>query len=42
MFEKILLPLDFSEHTDEIMNAAVQIAQKFGSTIHLLHVIHPL
>ena len=39
MFRKILVPLDFSEHTDEIINAAAQIAQKFGSTIHLLHVI---
>ncbi len=39
MFRKILVPLDFSEYTDEIMNVAVQIAQRFGSTIHLLHVI---
>ncbi|HME42914.1 MAG TPA: universal stress protein [Syntrophorhabdales bacterium] len=39
MFQKILVPLDFSEYTDEIMNVAAQIAQKFGSTIHLLHVI---
>ena len=39
MFQKILVPLDFSDYTDEIMNVAAQIAQKFGSTIHLLHVI---
>jgi universal stress protein A len=39
MFKKILVPLDFSDYTDEIMNAALQIAEKFGSTIHLLHVI---
>lgn len=39
MFKKILVPLDFSDYTDEIMNVAVQIAEKFGSTIHLLHVI---
>ena len=39
MFQKILVPLDFSEYTDEILNVAVQIAQKFGSTIHFLHVI---
>jgi universal stress protein A len=39
MFKKILVPLDFSDYTDEIMNVAVQIAEKFGSTMHLLHVI---
>jgi len=39
MFQKILVPLDFSDYTDEIMHIAVEIAQKFGSTIHLLHVI---
>ena len=39
MFNKILVPLDFSDYTDEIMNVAVQIAEKFSSTIHLLHVI---
>ena len=39
MLQKILVPLDFSEYTDEIMNVAAQLAQKLGSTIHLLHVI---
>ena len=39
MFQKILVPLDFSEFTDEIVNVAVQLAHKFGSTLHLLHVI---
>ncbi|HVN22970.1 MAG TPA: universal stress protein [Syntrophorhabdales bacterium] len=39
MFRNILVPLDFSDYTDEIMNIAVQIAVKFGSAIHLLHVI---
>ena len=39
MFQKILMPLDFSEYTDEIVNVAVQLAKKFGSTLHLLHVI---
>ncbi len=39
MFRKILVPLDFSDYTDEIVNVAVQIGGKFGSTIHLLHVI---
>ena len=39
MFSKILVPIDFSDYTDEILHAAVQLAQKFGSTLHLLHVI---
>ena len=39
MFKKILVPLDFSDYTEEIINVAVRIAEKFGSTIHLLHVI---
>ena len=39
MFKKMLVPLDFSDYTDEIMNVAVRIAEKFDSTIHLLHVI---
>jgi universal stress protein A len=39
MFQKILVPLDFSEFTDEIVSVAVQLAHKFGSTLHLLHVI---
>ena len=39
MFNKILVPLDFSDYTDEIMQVAVQLAKKFGSTLHVLHVI---
>lgn len=39
MFSKILVPVDFSDYTDEITHAAGQLAKKFGSTIHLLHVI---
>ncbi|MBP1730220.1 MAG: hypothetical protein H6Q55_649, partial [Deltaproteobacteria bacterium] len=33
MFQKIVVPLDFSEFTDEIVNVAVQLAHKFGSTL---------
>ncbi len=39
MFSKILVPIDFSEFTDDIVKYATEIAQKFGSTIHLIHVI---
>lgn len=39
MFEKILVPVDFSDYTDEILDVALEIGRKFGSEIHLLHVI---
>ncbi len=39
MFEKILVPIDFSEYTDDIVNCASEIARRFGSSLHLLHVI---
>ena len=39
MFNKILVPIDFSEYTDEILEYASEIAKKFGSSLHLIHVI---
>jgi nucleotide-binding universal stress UspA family protein len=39
-FETILVPVDFSDHSKEALDSAVQIAQLFGSTIHLLHCYH--
>jgi nucleotide-binding universal stress UspA family protein len=39
-FETILVPVDFSDHSKEALDTAVQIAQLFGSTIHLLHCYH--
>jgi len=39
MFGKILVPVDFSEYTDDILRCAAEIARKFGSSVHLLHVI---
>ena len=39
MFSKILVPLDFSEYTDEILEYATEIARKFGASLHLIHVI---
>jgi nucleotide-binding universal stress UspA family protein len=39
MFNKILVPIDFSEYTDEILEYAAEIAKKFGSSLHLIHVI---
>jgi len=39
MFSKILVPVDFSEYTADIITHATEIALRFDSTIHLLHVI---
>jgi len=39
MFEKILVPVDFSEYKDEILEYATEIARRFDSSLHLLHVI---
>jgi len=39
-FETILVPVDFSDHSKEALDTALQIAQLFGSTIHLLHCYH--
>jgi len=39
-FETILVPVDFSDHSKEALDTAIQIAHLFGSTIHLLHCYH--
>ncbi len=39
-FETILVPVDFSDHSREALDTAIQIAHLFGSTIHLLHCYH--
>ena len=38
LFEKILVPLDGSEHSIRALKMAVQIAQKFNGKITLIHV----
>jgi len=38
LFEKILVPLDGSEHSLKALKMAVQIAQKFNGKISLIHV----
>jgi nucleotide-binding universal stress UspA family protein len=38
LFEKILVPLDGSEHSIRALKMAVQIAQKFNGKITLVHV----
>ena len=41
MFEKILVPLDGSEHSIQALEKAVQIAKKFTAKITLIHVYSP-
>lgn len=38
MFERILVPLDGSEHSLRALENAIQIAKKFGSRISLIHI----
>jgi nucleotide-binding universal stress UspA family protein len=38
MFEKVLVPLDGSEHSERALETAIQIAKKFRSKTTLLHV----
>jgi universal stress protein A len=37
----ILVPVDFSENAEAAVESAGQFAEKFGATIHLLHVVEP-
>jgi nucleotide-binding universal stress UspA family protein len=39
-FKTILVPVDFSDHSKEALDTAIEIAHLFGSTIHLLHCYH--
>jgi universal stress protein A len=39
MFKNILVPIDFSEYTEQILIYAKAVAVKFGSTLHLLHIV---
>ena len=38
MFEKILVPLDGSEHSQRALECAVQISKRFNGKVTLLHV----
>jgi universal stress protein A len=37
--ERILVPLDFSAHTPEVLRYAVDVAQRYGAALVLLHVL---
>ena len=43
-FQKILVPIDFSEHSRRALDVAIELAQKFAGRLQLIHAypIHPL
>lgn len=41
-FKKILVPTDFSPHSQEAVRTAVDVAQKYGASITLIHVYEPV
>ncbi len=40
--KKILLPIDFSETTNELVDYALFISETYGAKIEVLHVVHQL
>lgn len=36
-FDRILVPLDFSEHSDAALDLAVELAKEHGGELHLFH-----
>ncbi len=39
--QKILAPIDFSEHSMDAMRSAMELAKDVGAEVHLMHVIAP-
>src|SRR5438874_2492931 len=42
MFESILIPLDGSQSAEAAVTPAEEIAQRFGSQVHLFHAVTPI
>jgi nucleotide-binding universal stress UspA family protein len=40
-FQTFVVPYDFSEHSRAALNMAIDLAQRFESDLHLVHVIQP-
>ena len=40
--KRILVPVDFSEHSREALKYGCALSEKFGSELHLLHVLQDL
>lgn len=41
-FERILVPIDFSAHSNEATRVAADLAKRFGASLTLVHVYDPL
>lgn len=41
-FSKILVPTDFSESAKYALPFAIDLAEKYGAEMHLLHVVEPI
>ncbi len=39
-FQTILVPVDFSTHSDKALDCALMLAKTFGARVHLLHAYH--
>jgi nucleotide-binding universal stress UspA family protein len=39
-FKTILVPLDFSTHSERALQTAIDLAKTFGARIHVLHAYH--
>jgi len=40
MYKHILVPVDFSDYSKKALKIAIELAEKFGSKITILHVVH--
>lgn len=38
-FQRIVIPIDFSDHSTDLLLYAKELAAKYGSALHLLHVV---
>jgi nucleotide-binding universal stress UspA family protein len=39
MYETVLVPTDGSDETSEVADHAIELAEQFGATVHVLHVV---
>ncbi len=39
-FETLLVPVDFSTHSDHALECAIGLAKTFGAKIHIIHAYH--
>lgn len=43
-FQKIVVPIDFSDHSSRALDVAIELGKKLGGSLHLIHAypIHPM